>query len=537
MRRNRKGSALILVLILGSVLLLGLAALVGTALTENRGSERAVLGSTAFHLAEAGIDRTTQVILDEGFSVEGSGWTSTGTNKWTRTFTADPASLGGRTGNYKVVVEQSGTLYTVSAKGYAANSGAATAVMRAIEVEFDRVFSTTSSPQGAGCLSLGGFLAGSTGDASISTSQVGPTFDSYISENNAAPSAQNRDNKLLVGTLSSADGALNLSNGSYYATVGTGSADPAPTVKTAKNASPPNEILTKVDDPDDKVKAPVDYNEKNVRHDLDVTVDPVVPPDAPAKDGWVQVLPKDGKGGSQWKQAGKLSQYEPHKAVGTVSLNGSTFNVGSTNTDKHYVATQSLENISTLNISGEAILVVLDVINASNGININYLTPDAKLTIYAANNLSGVIRTRQLDANGNLVQNYEAKRLTIGMLPGNHKINMQSLEPTAINAHVTTAVKNPTQGGSIIMNFGDNDTFVGQIMAPYSDAQLSATGQKGKMSDYCGSLLAKSLSITGSNGFAFHFDQSANGGSGGDKTPTLVRNSWRQIPPNDPVFE
>lgn len=538
MRSPRRGSALLLVLILGSVLLLGLAALIGTALTEHRGSERSVLASTAFHLAEAGIDRTTQPILDQAFSAANSGWTLKGTGTYTRAFTVDTAALGGRTGSYQVVVEQDGQKYTVSSRGRVENSGADTSARRAIEVVFERSTNSEQGPQGAGCIALDSFLAGSTADSAISISQVGPTFDSYISANNAAPGVGNRDNKALVGTLSSDSGDLNLSNGSYYATVGTGPGTPPPTVKTAKNASPPNEILTKIDDPNDQVKNPVAYDEKNVRHDLAVTVDPVIPPDAPTKDGWIQVLPKDGQAQSQWKLNGKLSDFDTKKNAtpANMTVSGGTATIGATNTDKHYVATTSLDNMSTLNISGEVIIVCLGPINASNGITVNYLTADAKLTLYAASNLSGVIRTQQRNASGALVANYEAKRLTVGMLPGNHKINMESLEPTAINAHVTTAVKNPAPGGTITMNFGDRDTFVGQIHAPYSYAQLSANGQKGKLSDYCGSLVAKDISITGSNGFAFHYDQSANGGSGETKVPVLQRTSWRQINPSAPVF-
>jgi hypothetical protein len=540
MRHSRQGSALLLVLVLGSVLLLGLAALIGTALNEHRNSERAVMGSSAFFLAEAGIDRTTPTILDDAFTAAGTKWTARGANTFTRTFPADTASLGGRTGGYTVVVQRADTLYTVSSKGWVANSGVGR-TERAIEVVFDRVLTNNGSGKGAGCIARNGFLAGSTGDSTISLSQVGPTFDSYISENNTSPGPNNRDNKCLVGTLSAVDGALNLSNGKYYATVGTGSspAEPTPDVKVAKNASPPNDILAKVDDPADKINDPVAYNAALVRHDLDVTVDPVIPPDAPAKDGWYQVLPKDGNANTQWKLGGKLADFDPKKNAtpANMTVTGNTANIGSTNSDKHYIATTSLDNINTLNISGEVILVCLGPINASNGMTVNYKTADAKLTIYATDNISGVIKTTQQMSTGAAVPNYESKRLSIGMLPGNHNINMQSLEPTAINAHTTTAAKNPTAGGTIIMNFGDRDTFVGQINAPYSTAQLSAVGQKGKLSDYCGSLLANTISITGSNGFAFHYDESAGGGGGGAKTPTLVRESWRQLAAADSVFQ
>ena len=165
----------------------------------------------------------------------------------------------------------------------------------------------------------------------------------------------------------------------------------------------------------------------------------------------------------------------------------------------------------------------------------NYKSTSANLTIYAAGDVSGVIKTTQQINTDTVSPNWEAFRLTIGMLPGNHNINMESLEPTAINAHVSTAVKNPTDGGKIIMNFDDNSTFVGSILAPYSAAQLSATGQKGKLSDYCGSLLANSISITGSNGFAFHYDEKL--GSSATSAPSLVLDSWRQIRPDDPIFD
>ncbi len=537
---GRRGSALLLVLVLGTVLLLGLAALVGTAVTEHRNSERTFLASAAFALAEAGVDRTTRTILDDTFAADASPWRTVGGN-YVRTFTADTAALGGRRGGYQVVVARSGTVYTVSSKGWVENVGASTRSERAVEVVFDRRLAPAGAAQGAGCIALDQFLAGSTADAAISTSQVGPTFDSYSSENNAEPSALNRSNKTLVGTLSAADGALNLSNGSYFCTVGTGSStgNATPAVKTAKNASPPYETLTKLDDPTDTVENPVAYNPGLVRHDLSITVDPVIPPDAPEKEGWVHTLPKDGSSQQQFKSSGKLSDFDraSHKKETTAARDGNTFSIGATDADKNYVAVSDLGNINKIDVTGTVILVVAhQPINASNGITVNFRSPNAKLILYAGSGLSGVLKTTQQIGSA-VTPNWEAKRLTVAMLPGNHKINMQSLEPTAINAHVTTAAQNPTAGGTITMNFDDRSTFVGQIVAPYSTAQLSATGQKGKMSDYCGSLLAKTISITGSNGFAFHYDQHANAAGGGATTPTLVRTTWRQLLANDPVFD
>lgn len=535
MRNRRKGSALLLALILGAVLLLGLAAIIGTA-----------LNSAAFFLAEAGVDRTTAIVLGtatgDSFESADSAWTKKSNGTYTRTFTADSAALGGPTGNNKVVVRKtvgsSTTTYTIASRGWVQNAGAAIVAQRAIEVTYERT-TRNAANVAAGCLSLNGFIAASTASSSISATQVGPAFDSYSSANNAAPSAYNRDNKCLVGTSSAANGDLNLGNGNYYSQVGTGStaANKTPTVGYATNASPPYDILAKIDNPSDDRKEAVAYDPSLVRHDVSFTYDPVLPPDAPEKDGWIQVLPKDGEAQSQWKSAGKIAEYSPKKNAVTpsVSVSSGTLNAGSSDSDKVYIATSSLDNISRINVSGTVILVVLGTINASNGLVVNYKSTKANLTIYAGSDVSGVIKSTQQINTDIVSANWEAFRLTIGMLPGNHKINMESLEPAAINAHVSTAVKNPTDGGKIIMNFDDNSTFVGSILAPYSAAQLSATGQKGKLSDYCGSLLAKSISISGSNGFAFHYDEKL--GSSATSAPALVRDSWRQIRPDDPIFD
>ncbi len=537
---RRRGSALLLVLVIGSVLLLGLAALVGSALHEHRSAERAALGSAAFFLAEAGVDRTAQVILDDAFAHAGSAWTARGADSFVRSFPADAASLGSRIGGSTVVVRRDGTLYTVSAKGWVQNPGAALRVERAVEVVFDRVLSGAGAGRGAGCIALARFSASSTGASSISATQPGPVFDSYNSTDNAAPGVQNRGNQALVGTLSAANGDLNLGNGSYFATVTTGSSttNAAPTVTTATNASPPYNTLTKLDDPATAALTLVDYNPALVRHDLDLTVDSVAPPAVSAADGWFTVYPANGVANSQWKLNGKLSDFAANVSTATANItrSGNALAIGTSDADKHYIATASLDNIASLQISGEVVLVCLGPINASNGLSVTYRTPGAKLTIYSAGDVSGVIRTtRQINTTAAPVPNYEAGRLAIAMLPGNHGLTVAALTPASAHSTVTAALKNPTAGGTVIMNFGDQDTFVGQINAPYSTAQLSAVGQRGKLSDYCGSLLARNISITGSNGFAFHYDQGLGGG-GGTRTPTLVRNSWRQLGAADTVF-
>jgi hypothetical protein len=540
MHSNRRGSALLLVLVLGSILLLGLAALVGTALSEHRNAERTYLTTAAFALAETGVDRATPTILADTFTADTSPWAQHG-NIYTRTFTADAGSLGGRSGGYDVVVKRDGTRYTVSSRGWVRNAGVTTRGERAVEVVFERRTSAGTTNAFVGLVAVKSFQAGSHSDSTISPTQAGAAADSYISESNLAPSPQNRDNKDLVGTLSAENDALNLSNGKYFGTVATGSsqANPSPTVKTATNASPPYEVLAKIDDPEDKVANPVDYNPNLVRHDLELTIDPVIPPQAPEKDGWIHVLPKSAKENTQFRMNGKLADCNDAKQS-SAQRSGSTVSLGITDKDKTYIAVTDLANIDRIDVTGEVVLVVVgQPINASNGngLTINYRTPNSKLTLYCANNIGGVIKTtQQMPGASSPAANWEAKRLTIGMLPGNHGIDMDSFDPAGINAKATAAAKNPTDGGTLTMNFDDTTTFVGQINAPFSYAQLSASGQKGKMSDFCGALLAKDILVTGTNGFAYHFDQSANGGAVAGGAPTLARNSWRQLAANDTVF-
>lgn len=535
---NRRGSALLLVLVLGSVLLLGLAALIGTALSEHRNAERSYLNAAAFALAETGVDRATPTILADAFAANDSPWRQHGSS-YTRTFGADSGSLAGRRGGYDVVVKKNGTRYTVSSRGWVANDGATTSGERAVEVVFERQTSAGTASAFAGWIALKTLQAGSHGDSAISPTQVGVTVDSYRSENNLAPSPQNRDNKPIVGTLSAENGALNLSNGSYFGTVATGSsaATPAPTVKTATNASPPYEILAKIDDPDDKIADPVTYKAGLVRHDLALTIEPVIPPAAAPQDGWIHVLPTSAKENTQFRMNGKLADCNDAGSP-VVVRSGSTVSVGLSDNSKTYLAVTDLANVSTIDVTGEVVLVVAgQPINTNGQLTINYRSPNAKLTLYSTNNISGVIKTtQQLSGASTAVPNWEAKRLTIGMLPGNTGIGSGSLDPATINAKATAAAQNPTDGATLVMNFDDNSTFVGQINAPYSYAQLSATGQKGKMSDFCGALIAKDILVTGSNGFAYHFDQSAAGAPAGGGAPTLIRQSWRQLAANDKVF-
>lgn len=576
MKNTTRGSALLSALIFGAILLFALAALIGTALTEYRGSTRAALNSTSFFLAEAGIDRATRTALDDSFEAVGTLWTKQANGNYSRTFSADAASLGGVDGGYKVVVIKTvggtETTFAIHARGWANNEGGRISTTRAVKATFARE-TESADGDGVGCLSRSSWKGGSTGDANIAADQIGATFDAYSSNfngnDNTAPSVLNRTNKCVVGTESAEDNALSLVNGRFFCTVGTGSstANPTPDVgfATANGVS-----LATIDKRDTAVDDQVLYDgtsntEYLLRRDIDVDIPSIVPDAVTADNGWTIVMPGTGADNSQWRNAGKLTQYSDTDnstaASPNVAYNSatSTLTLGATNTDKVYASTESMDNISRIEVSGEVILIVNGSIN-SNNLVVNYKTPDAKLKIYTNGQVSGVIgSTQQLNGAATPTKNWEADRLTINVLPSASNLSAKgawdpvankSVFPTtaAIATNAQTAVTaadesdDPTTGGSsLTMNFDDDDVFVGAVYAPYSYAQLSATGTarglgaNNKMSDYCGALIAGSLSVVGSNGFAFHFDQALGGGS--DSNPKLTLRNWSQMAPTAAVFD
>jgi hypothetical protein len=562
MRTKKRGSALLFALIIGSILLLTLSALIGTAMSELRNATRSAMNSMAFSLAEAGIDRATITIrggtTGDSFSATDSAWTSSSSTTYTRTFTADKASLGGMTGYYKVVVTKSSStatesVYNVYSKGSVTNAAGALTAARAIQVTVTRK-TVSGTGSGLGCASKSSFTAGTGGN--ISSTQIGPTFDAYSSNygssTNTAPSTSNRSNKCTVGTDSTVNGALNLSNGRYYCTVGTSHTDanlyPSVGYSTANGVS-----LATIDKASTTFEDQTAYDgttgtESLLSRTVEVSVPDMIPTTA-SDSGWTIVTPgTDTNSNSQYKQAGKISQFPGNSAV---SCSSNILSIGASDSSKTYLTSEGLDNVSSINVSGEVVLVINGPIN-SNSLTVNFKTTNAKLSIYTNNNIGGVVLSTLL-VNGSTVQNWEADRLSLFVLPSSATLSgnaywdgSKTVSPTpsaiAANAQtaVTTAGKSTTAGTSITMNFDSTAVFVGKFIAPFSAVQLSATGtQRGsgtgkKMSDFCGQLVAGSILINGSTGFAFHFDQALADAS--DSTPQISYGEWAQIPANKSVF-
>jgi len=575
MHSKKRGSALLFALIIGSLLLLTLSALIGTAMSELRGATRSAMNSMSFSLAEAGIDRATIAIrggtTGDSFSASSSGWETTGTTTptYTRVFAADSDSLGGMTGYYKVVVTKRSSstatesVYDVFSRGSVTNRGGPLTTERAIQVTVTRK-TVSGNGSGLGCASKSSFTAGTGGN--ISSTQIGPTFDAYSSNygsgTNTAPSTSNRTNKCTVGTDSTANGALHLSNGQYYCTVGTSHTETNlyPTVgyATANGVS-----LATIDKATTTFEDQIKYDgtadsESLLSRTVEVSVPDMIPT-AAADSGWTIMTPGTTSD-PNYKSEGKAEKLPASGNMG-VTYSGGTLTVGSSDSSKVYLTLEGLNGNTNIDVSGEVVLVVNGPIN--KGVTVNFKTTKAKLSVYTNNNIEGVVLSTLL-VNGTKVQNWEADRLSLYVLPKSASLSAKytngywdsaqnkwiaaetpgypSPSNLAANAQtaVTNANKSTTAGTSITMNFDDTAVFVGKFIAPFSAVQLSATGtQRGsgtgqKMSDFCGQLVAGSILINGSTGFAFHFDQALADAT--DSTPQISYGQWAQIPANKSVF-
>jgi len=506
-------------MVLGIIMLVAVGALLTSAMTEYRTTYRHQLEVTAFSLAESGIERASYAIMSGDVLT----WTKTGTDTWEKAFTPPTSNLGGSTGEYTIVVQKNGDNYTTISRSTVGQSNLT--VRKGVKVEF--VMSSNATPGVAkGMVAIQSVTF--TGGNDIN--QRYTVVDSYKSKDNLAPnSVTNRGNKAFVGTLSKTD-SFNVSNGDYYATLFSGNSENV-IVKTAANGSG---YLVSMDDLSTKDTTLVKYSRELVRTDVTFDWEFPVPTDAKANDGWIQVLPKDGDANSDWKKNGVLTSFDPKKNAtpANVSVNGGIVTIGLTDTDKHYVACGSLTGVNTINVAGEVVILFTssckgEVLNLDNALlNINFVTPNAKLTIYSDANLNGaqnIKTTQQMYYSGNKIDNWEAKRLQIVMLPGNSNINMESLNPVAIQAHVESAIKSgATTGGSIIFH-NSSATFVGQIFAPYSDASLDCA------ITYCGSFFTNKYTVSGNCKLTFHYDASLEDSSNSEKTLSVSK--WVEIIP------
>ena len=132
--RRKAGSALIVAIIFGILLMTAVAALLRNAMTEYRNATRSYMNTAALHLAEAGIERATADI------VKNEAWTTAGTVMSDKTPIISHCSAG-----YAILCAANpldATQVVVRALGRVHNSGGGIEAERAIEAVFTKVLGT-----------------------------------------------------------------------------------------------------------------------------------------------------------------------------------------------------------------------------------------------------------------------------------------------------------------------------------------------------------------------------------------------------------
>ncbi len=542
--RSSRGAALILSLVLGIVLIFGVGALLATMVAEYRGTYRTSLNAVAFHLAEAGIDRVANAI-SAGTIKTTNGWTQTGST-YSRNYTVATNLAGRESKGYRVVyssaVNGGTTTYTVSSRGWVRSDAGGILAQRAIETTFT-LSNTGSGGMRPGAYARFGFTNGSfSPGGTISATQPGAVYDSYDSTNNAAPNAaSNRSNQCVIGTLSSTDNALDLSNGTYYAQLKTGTSAGNPTPRVNYNVSSNGTILAQLDNPGTTAVTDLvrfDPNQASyVGRDFTASFTLPAPPSASQADTatWQMVVPATSAAqNSQCRLQASIGALQSANDLpnAPISFSGSTLTIGTSDTSKIYIPTRGLGNFTTLVVYGEVFIVTSGTINQ---LNVVFKTANAKLTLYTDSNVP-VITSQQQLGTGNAVTNYEAKRLTVGILPGNAGLNSlaaTNFTTANVSSAIATALANPTNGPDITLNNVGSKAITANFLAPWSAVQIDADGSQGGM--FCGSLMARTLNIKGTNGFPFHCDQALSGGNG--STPTLTVGTWREILPTAAIFQ
>ncbi len=128
-RHNRKGSALIVALILGVILLTGLSALIGTTVSEVRGTTRSYMNTAALHLAEAGIEKAA-----DGF-VKNESWVASADG-----FRDTSLVVASYPSSFVVTATRDGSTHVVfRSLGRVSNPGGKIVADRAVEARFKLV--------------------------------------------------------------------------------------------------------------------------------------------------------------------------------------------------------------------------------------------------------------------------------------------------------------------------------------------------------------------------------------------------------------
>jgi hypothetical protein len=267
MTRNQRGSAIIIALIFAAAALLVLVSQTRTLMQQYETTMDYGLGQCAFHLSESGLEWGMHAIT--GNDLGTGGWSSQGSNTWTRTFTEDVYK--DYTATTEVTVKRDSDLYTLTALTTIDVSG--TPVASAVEVKLRaaRTVAEEAADTGTGIFGYGMVARDSI---KLNHNNPGMRVASYNSENDYGIPyfGQNTGYDVVIATPSKNYGAININNAYIHGAVRSGGG-----TISYSNSHPhdPRQNATVIG-PDSGMSYGVDPN--RISQDFDAEIpDPVLP--------------------------------------------------------------------------------------------------------------------------------------------------------------------------------------------------------------------------------------------------------------------
>lgn len=494
--QSEKGSALVAAVIFALIFSFAIGALLTTAYNEHRSANNAYLNTSAFCLAESGVDFAAEAVAANAFP--SPAWTSTANG-----YVHVSGALGN--GGYRVVCKSTSTGWEIRSLGNAQNTGAGLASSRAVMA----VFSASSGG------SLGNALVAregiTLGNNTTGNNQGYVRVASYKSSNGAPQwGGNNFGRNALVGVISNKSGTLAINAATIYGSLAIGGENSS----TVFSNSRAKNLTASQTDSSSNVDA-----SKYVK---DFTY-PFTAPQVPAVDqSWTVVTPADTVDGStQYKYSGKLTELP--KSVTAATYSSGTLSVGSTGNNT-LILGSSCDNVSTINVSGNVVLYFTQNANLNN--TVVHLNDGASLQLYFCSGVSSIPTTDNT--------NFNPSRYQINVLPNNSAPNLTGTSASDIingvlNSAINTAASaSNVSAASIVVNYGSKGILTAMINAPFSNVQMS-TGNSLGACQMRGSIIARSITTTGGDFLDFYYDEDSKGN--GSATARLT--GWREIRPSD----
>lgn len=559
MKSNTKGSALLVTIIIGTVLLIAVTGILTLSLNEYRGSLKSYLDTAAFHIAESGIDRAAAAITNNDFSNavdvipssvsnESGIWYKgmrNGVVVYYRGFFPMVDLGNGRSGMCSVMCyPTTSTTYTIYTLGTATNGTNITS-QRAIKVEF-KANQNTGSGNGAAIVAKRSLSIGSGSDEN----PFDVTRESYIrvasyDSNKGAPNmvvdmktgaitGSNYDDDTSIGVKDST-GTANIYSAIVYGNIVTGG-DRSSLIlqnntkygtKQCTSGNPYACTLVDIDSAAAYYKnntANIGYTGFNISdtggvgdnistnfkfNDSDFNIDGFNTDGSYNTDGLIQTRLTYDKDGTKLVDSSNANLNKNKVYIGP-----SNYTSGSGT--KSYTVVDNVNDMEEIVIRGQAVLIVGNNMNNAN-LKLSFVDDQSTLTLVLGN-------TSTSNGTYTLMTQNELNNIA----PDD---NMQGVNQNIQNAdYIPSRFKIESAGTPTVwFRVGNKSRASAVIKVPNGKAYIDCQSAS-RRNQFRGQLIADDVTILGNCCLDFFYDVQL--GKSKDTKSKLSLTSWKQILPS-----